>query len=328
MHRAEHHHTEGASEVAEQEYFRGKADIIEDDEIDDMGDVTSANKDFFDILRSTDENFDVTGSAKADLIKWCSFPWEEPPFHYTWYGVELSACWTFMAKLGGIEKISYLVSEVEFEHQKELKLLAGEKMTQDDEIAEVERKYRLVDFSLNFLINSGVVGALLLSVLFPLVLTPLIYSDDSQEFFGDTNLIAFSYVYFFLMYFSLFCSIWLTFMTIHYYLHITIWMPTIDMKMWYVTELNTLQGISAITHMCIVGAMIALPFGIAVMISSEAAVISLLFLVIISIFLLVSLFHPKSGDAKLVKEFHGRIKSLLIEWDYIKAATPSLSTAL
>lgn len=98
-------------------------------------------------------------------------------------------------------------------------------------MAQEEYCLRLIEQSLNFLINSGVVGALLLSVLFPIALTPIPTSDESLEFFGEAAVDGLNYTYFSFLYTSLFFSVWITFMTLHYYLHLTMWMPTLEMKM-------------------------------------------------------------------------------------------------
>ena len=254
----------------------------------------------------------MTGKPREDLTTWCSLPMPNPPFEYTVSGVKLCDAYTYLALLGGPEKVSFMVSEFEVDAD-------GDGNITEEEMEEKEEHcLRLVEQALNFLINSGVVGALLLSVLFPQVLIPLVPSDDSLQFFGDSTIMGFYYTYLVCMYFGLFCSIWITFMTIHYYLHITIWMPTTELKMWYVTELNVLPGVVFLTHACVVASGIALPFGICVGISSEAAIVAAIGCTAMFGYILVGLLSSDGGDAVVIRELHSRTRKMLIKAGCIK----------
>lgn len=172
---------------------------------------------------------------------------------------------------------------------------------------------RMIEQNLNFLINTGVVGALLLSVLFPVALTPLVASNESIAYFGDRAIYGLLISYFFFIYSSLFFSIWITFITIHYYLHITIWMPTLDLKLWYIMELNILPAVVSITFGCILSSSFSLPFGIAVAITPTAGLIALGMDLFMLAVLGYRIFSPKGGDVMLVKELHKRVQKTLIE---------------
>lgn len=300
---------EGSTAPVETDPLMVKLDDSDDE--DKEGNNQSLLQEFADEVLDPNDTLVVTGRPKDDLVTWCSFDMPDPPFEYTVSGVKLCDAYTYLALLGGPEKVSFMVSEYEVDAD-------GDGNITEEEMQEKEEHcLRLVEQALNFLINSGVVGALLLSVLFPQVLIPLVPSDDSLQFFGDSYIMGFYYTYVFFMYFGLFCSIWITFMTIHYYLHITIWMPTTELKMWYVTELNVLPGVVFLTHACVVASAIALPFGICVGISSEAAFIAAAGCLVMFGYILGGLFSTEGGDAVVIRELHKRTRQMLIKDGHI-----------
>lgn len=261
---------------------------------------------FADDILDPMDNLQVTGKVIEDLKTWAKFEWMEPPFEYTLTGVKLCDAYTYLALLGGPEKVSFMVQEFKLDEDGDGDISAEEMEAHEEDCD------RLISQALDFLINSGVVGALLLSVLFPQVFIPLVPSDDSLQFFGDTTIMTFYYFYVVNMYFSLFCSIWITFMTIHYYLHITIWMPTTELKMWYVTDLNVMPGVVFVTHACVISSALALPFGICVGISSEAAIVSACWCIGMFVYLFGTTLSSTGGDARVIQELHKRTRHMLI----------------
>ena len=177
------------------------------------------------LLDSTEDKFVITENYRKDLITWCSIPWEDPPFKYSIFGVHFSDAWTYMVLLGGVEKVSVMVNEIQLDKD------GDGNLSKDELLMQEEYCLRLIEQSLNFLVNAGVVGALLMSIIFPISLTALPYGEKSLTFFGNQALLGFVSTYYVFLYSSLFFSIWITFMTLHYYLHITLWMPTLEMKM-------------------------------------------------------------------------------------------------
>ena len=91
------------------------------------------------------------------------FEWMEPPFEYTLTGVKLCDAYTYLALLGGPEKVSFMVQEFKLDEDGDGDISAEEMEAHEEDCD------RLISQALDFLINSGVVGALLLSVLFPQV---------------------------------------------------------------------------------------------------------------------------------------------------------------
>ena len=93
------------------------------------------------------EKFLVTGNARKDLTKWCSMPWEDPPFKYSVSGLHLSDAWTYMVMMGGIERVSALISEYTLDPE-------GTGLLDEDKLNDQEEYcLRLIDQSLNFLVN-------------------------------------------------------------------------------------------------------------------------------------------------------------------------------
>lgn len=260
------------------------------------------------------KKFHVSGHARTDLVKWCSMPWEDPPFHYTSSGIAMSDAWTYMILLGGTERVSALVGEYRLNSSPDGK---GEL---DEEMLETHRDdvNQIIEQTLNFLINAGVVGALLLSVLFPVALTPLVPSDESVLFFGDNLTYGILITYFVFVYSSLFFSLWITFMTIHYYLHITLWMPTLELKLWYCNDLNTLPAVVVITHSCVLAAAFSLPFGIGLAITPEAGLIALILDLLMLGSMAFNIFSPNGGDAMIIKELHSKLQKMLLNDGVIK----------
>jgi hypothetical protein len=257
-----------------------------------------------------EKKFRVTGLPREDLITWSKMRWEQPPFQYTPTGIKLTDSWTYMILLGGVDKIAFMIAEIFIDSDTDGTF--NSKFAEKNFLLE-DYSLRLIEQTLNFLINSGVVGALLLSILFPIALLPMLPSNESVAFFGDDQILVMLVFYAVFMYTSLFFSIWVTYMTLHYYLHITIWMPTLALKMWYVCELDTLPAVALVTHGCILASALALPFGIAVVITPAAGLIALVFDVIMLGVIAYSLFSPEGADSQLVRELHKQTQILLID---------------
>ena len=110
------------------------------------------------------------------------------------------------------------------------------------------------------------VGALLLSVALPLVLAPLSLTDTSSEFFGPTAITTFTYVYRALVSFTAVESLLLVLGSSRAYLQLSVWMPTLELKIWWCTHISIVTYASS----CILvvhWACLSIPFGVAVNVS-------------------------------------------------------------
>ena len=64
---------------------------------------------FADDVLDPNDHLEVTGNVVSDLCTWAKFEWMEPPFEYTLSGMKLCDAYTYLALLGGPEKISFMV---------------------------------------------------------------------------------------------------------------------------------------------------------------------------------------------------------------------------
>ena len=89
-------------------------------------------------------------------------------------------------------------------------------------------------------------------------------------------------------------------------------MPTTELKMWYVTDLNVMPGVVFVTHACVISSALALPFGICVGISSEAAIVSACWCIGMFVYLFGTTLSSTGGDARVIQELHKRTRYMLI----------------
>ncbi len=119
------------------------------------------------------------------------------------------------------------------------------------------------------------VGALIFSVLFSTVLTPLSVSDESSDFFKPWIITAFTYVYYVAVYLSLARSFTIIYSSVMLYLKLSVWMPTIETKMWFISEVSLTPVVNN-GLICLISASVAIPFGVAVNVSPGAALVALI----------------------------------------------------
>jgi hypothetical protein len=167
-----------------------------------------------------------------------------------------------------------------------------------------------------------------MSILYEIALTPGSYSDDSIDFFGEDILESFRIAFMIFLYSALFFSIWILFMTIHYYLILTIWLPTLELKLWYVTKADVVPMVVLISHCCIVASALCLPFGIAMYINPEAGLIAVVMAIFMLAYIGFNLFSTRGGDAFLIKHQHIKGKEMLVRLGMMKDDPENLSVDL
>ena len=86
----------------------------------------------------------------------------------------------------------------------------------------------------------------------------------------------------------------------------------------YVNELETLPAVVFITHVCILEAALALPFGIALTCTPTAGLIALIFFTLTMIYMGFNIFSPRGGDAVVIKELHERLRKMYIKKGFMK----------
>jgi hypothetical protein len=173
-----------------------------------------------------------------------------------------------IVKLGGMGEISLKLKNVSMD-------LDNDGVVTEDEFENnMDLQKELIENSLTLLGTLGVVGALIFSVLYSTVLSPLIASEESSNYFSEYQITAFSYVYYICVYLALTRSFTTIFQSVILYLKLSTWMPNVEMKMWFIAR-KSLTPVVNNAMFCLISSSIAIPFGIAVNVSPGAALIAL-----------------------------------------------------
>ena len=232
---------------------------------------------------------------RAQLLEWAKMP-SMQKFWVFPYGEAMSHHF----KIGGAEAISLKLQHVLLD-------LDGDGNLSDDEIIQsIEEQKKNVDQALNLLINCGVVAALIFSVLYNTVLSPLSASDTSIEFFGDEGITALEVLYEISVISALGFSICNIYCSVRYYLYLSVWMPTIDMQAWFLSERSTVP-ITFQVNISIILTSIAVIFGIAVNNNPRSGFIALLVFVIVLITA-----NSTNKEGELLMKLHELAKAELL----------------
>ena len=132
------------------------------------------------------------------------------------------------AALGGLEGICSAMVLSALDEDGDGRLTAAEKEHGE------KRARELIDATLNFCVNLGVVSALLLSMTFPLSFEPLVLDSDSPWSANVQNSLELMYVI--SLQLTLGCSLASIFMCSRMYVHLSFWMPTHVSQIWYIRE--------------------------------------------------------------------------------------------
>lgn len=186
------------------------------------------------------------------------------------YGVPAADAWYVMRHaFGGPEKIALMLQRIDLDED-------GNGIVTDEEYKRNEKsQMKVVDACLAQLLNNGIVAGLTLTVFYPLAVSKLDASDDSTAYFGTRAIDAFSFAYYVFMYYCVVESVVLVYKSTRAYLHLSMWMSSLDMKMWYLDQLN----MDDYTRSCfnIIKSIVwSVPMGVAVSVSPSAGAVALL----------------------------------------------------
>jgi len=147
----------------------------------------------------------------------------------------------------------------------------------------------------------------------PLLLSPISYSPESEEYFINKSKtlegLAFTYRIFLSL--SLTFSFLLIWQSSRKYLQLSFWMPNLDMKTWYLSEVS-LVPIIVIQMWCIIFALLALPFGVTVFVSPANGLIVLI-IELISVILEIFDNIFGKGDLFIVKAMHNYTRNVIFK---------------
>lgn len=157
-------------------------------------------------------------------------------------------------------------------------------------------------------VNFGVVGALMVSIVFPIALQPMDLADSSIDYFGFETTKALFNTFYACTILSLVIGLSIIFESITFYKHLSFWMVDTVSKLRYTKEVNLLflvaKGTLLVYSICI-----ALAFGSAALVSPEAGLITL-FGLIVMIILCNSTMIAEQQAYKVVHETAGRLSGI------------------
>jgi hypothetical protein len=206
-------------------------------------------------------------------------------------------------KIGGAPKISLKLQKIMLDADQSGTISA------EEYAASEEQRKDTIDQVLSMLSTTGVVGALLISVLLPISLTPLTPSDESVAFFGDYAIGVIDTLFGVFQNTSLCLAFLTTYFSARKYMQLSVWMPTIDLKSWYLL-IMPLAPISIMTQFCVLFAAVSLPLGVAIAISPARALLAFILVVLSSIIIFLEA-TVGGGDALLLGKLHEFATALL-----------------
>jgi len=207
----------------------------------------------------------------------------------------------FHNKLGGLEKISFKIQKVEMD-------INGDGKIDSEEIEKnIENCKKTIDNCLGQFANYGIIGALFVSVLYPLVLNGKVCSQITSDFFPYWVIVVFNYIHYTLIYYSLFQAFLLVYVSTRAYLQLSIWMPNIELKQWYINEI-TMVYFHNIYSRTMKSAVLAVPFGVVISVTPTAGLICTL----ITGKFLWDHTRQSKYDVKVAMKVHDFIKNKMI----------------
>mmetsp|Transcript_21276 Transcript_21276/g.35638 ORF Transcript_21276/g.35638 Transcript_21276/m.35638 type:complete len:266 (-) Transcript_21276:258-1055(-) len=210
-----------------------------------------------------------------------------------------SGFWSYHNQIGGAEGIALKIQHVKMDKD-------GDGSVSIEELKNGEEQQKeSIDQALTLLVNAGVVAALIFSVLYSTALAPLEPSGESTRFLGDICCTVFSYIYYIGVLVSLISSITCIAVSTRMYLHLSVWMATLELKTWYITE-KSMVPIINLSNTSIIGASVALPFGVTVNVTPAAGLIS-----IIVIAVMVYLQQAILEDKRVIVRMHESVVDLV-----------------
>jgi hypothetical protein len=251
-----------------------------------------------------------SGNAKRDILLWLSLPWPTT-------NVAKSKVWDYHLRLGGMEKICVMVQKLQLDND-------GDGNLSSEEL-ENESSVKVVERTLSYILNTGVVGALIFSVLFSSLQTPLSVSQNSSDFFDENLIFALSGTYYCSVYVSLSCSLWLIFNFVQQCTFLTAWFPNTELQLWYLSDKSPLAMSVVASYVCIIGVLISIPCCVAVAIEPGYGLAALLLILGLGAYLTYCiLFLP----FEIIRETHRALSAQFKAREEDKAAADPVQAVI
>jgi hypothetical protein len=208
--------------------------------------------------------------------------------------------WDNHNKIGGFEMISFKIQNIALDTN-------HDGVIDSDELEESkENRTKLIEQCLSQLLNYGVIGGLAVSVLYAVSLNSLTPSESTLYYLNHPTILAFYYIFYTCLYYSMTLSFLLIYKSSRAYLQLSLWMPTLDMKHWYISEISMKPFIFT-TIRIIEGLAVSIPFGATVSISPAAGVIAVSFLLMFY----VEMIQSSKLDVFLGYKIHDLAKKMI-----------------
>jgi hypothetical protein len=170
--------------------------------------------------------------------------------------------------IGGPEKIAVMIQRIDIDTN------ADGSITEAEYQQNEKSQLKVVDACLAQLLNTGIVAGLTLTVFYPMAMSKLEPSEDSLAYFGHTVTDVFTYAYYIFMYYCVVESVILVYKSARAYLHLSMWMSCLDMKLWYLDRIN--MGAYVASSFNIIKSVVwSVPMGVAVTVSPLAGALAL-----------------------------------------------------
>jgi len=146
--------------------------------------------------------------------------------------------------------------------------------TSDDMEKAKEMGEQLINDVLSLFINLGVVGALIITVIYPLLVSEINLSDKTIRFFGNEDVVlAIYYVYYALLMMSAAISLSIIFESVTFYKHLSFWMTSQEAKLQYIAKCDLAGLVRKVNNIMSFTAW-AIPYGALSIVSPIAALIT------------------------------------------------------
>ena len=202
--------------------------------------------------------------------------------------------------LGGSEGISTVLQLLCADKDKD-----GEVSTEEEEaLAE-----KLSSDASNLLTNMGVIAALALSIVFPMIVAAGQPSDDSTAYFGALAVRIFELAFYLLAGVECGISLGAVYYSVRSYTIISFWMPSAQDKIWYIRDISLVPLVLAAIVMVVLAA-VAIPCGAAAFVSPLAALFATAGLALFA----AAMVHTEMGPSKIAMyRLHDRARGLVRE---------------
>jgi hypothetical protein len=166
----------------------------------------------------------------------------------------------------------------------------------------------VVDSEVDLLLNCGVIGALVITLLFNSSLQTQEMSDESIEFFTETGCNIIWYMYQILVVIGFFMSCLSVMHSVSTYKLLNFWMPCKDSKKEFTQEISIVHLVRMATMGVPIVIMLAIPFGSCIFISPGDGLLSLLVLMGSLVYFFYAILH---NEAKAAVILHRKLRSTL-----------------